>query len=257
MVKMDNEQLQPVPCGKCPPCRSRRASGWSFRLMQQDKISDSSHFITLTYDTNKVPIRMPGLMSLNKRDVQLFFKRLRKENDPNKKIKYFVAGEYGSKTYRPHYHAIIFNAQISTIQPAWGLGQIHYGTVSGSSIGYTLKYMCKENKHSPPFGEWDDREPEFQLMSKGLGVNYLSENINKWHKSDLENRMYCPLEDGKKIAMPRYYKDKLYDDDEREIIAYAAFKKAQSEVHPEWSDEQILYYFKTRFNEQQRGRDKI
>jgi hypothetical protein len=31
-----------------------------------------------------------------------------------------------------------------------------------------------------------------------------------WHKSDLENRMYLTLEGGKKIAMPRYFKDKIY-----------------------------------------------
>lgn len=39
--------------------------------------------------------------------------------------------------------------------------------------------------------------------------------IVEWHKADLDNRMYLPIEDGKKIAMPRYYKLKLYSDEER------------------------------------------
>lgn len=43
----------------------------------------------------------------------------------------------------------------------------------------------------------------------------------RWHKADLENRMYCNLHDGKKISMPRYYKNKIYDDDERSIVANA------------------------------------
>lgn len=256
MVKMDNEQFVPVPCGKCPPCRSRRASGWSFRLMQQEKISQSSSFITLTYDTTNVPISVKGFMSLNKRDVQLFFKRLRKAHNDDTKIKYYVCGEYGGQTNRPHYHAIIFNVRLPLVQPAWDKGQVYYGSVTGASIGYVLKYMCKENSTCGKY-EWDDRIPEFSLMSKGMGVNYLSSAVKKWHKSDMENRMYCPIEDGKKIAMPRYYKDKMYTAEEREIVSYAAFKKAQLEVHPRLSDEQILHYYKTRFNEQQRGRNKI
>jgi hypothetical protein len=41
----------------------------------------------------------------------------------------------------------------------------------------------------------------------------------KWHKNDLEKRMYIPIEDGKKIAMPRYYKDKMYNEEEKDKIA--------------------------------------
>lgn len=44
----------------------------------------------------------------------------------------------------------------------------------------------------------------------------------KWHKSDLENRMYLVLEGGKKIAMPRYFKDKIYTEEERKRIAFFA-----------------------------------
>lgn len=32
----------------------------------------------------------------------------------------------------------------------------------------------------------------------------------EWHKSDLCNRMYINVGDGKKAAMPRYFKDKIY-----------------------------------------------
>lgn len=40
-----------------------------------------------------------------------------------------------------------------------------------------------------------------------------------WHLADLPSRMCHVLEDGKKIAMSRYYKDKLYIQKDREIIA--------------------------------------
>lgn len=154
-----------VPCGRCPECKARRASAWSFRLREQEKISNSAHFLTLTYDTKKVPITKNGFMSVSRRDLQLFFKRLRKAN-PQSKIKYYAAAEYGGKTKRPHYHIILFNANIETCQPAWASGSIHYGEVTAASVGYSLKYITKSSK--VPEHRNDDREKEFALMSKGL-----------------------------------------------------------------------------------------
>lgn len=200
-----------LPCGKCPNCYARRISGWSFRLVEEERKSSSSYFITLTYTPENIKMTDNGYMNLDKRDTQLFMKRLRKLN--SKKLKYFTTGEYGSKTNRPHYHIILFNVKEDTIAKAWKLGNIHYGKVSKASVGYTLKYMSKTSK--VPLHKNDDRNKEFQLMSKGLGLNYIKESTIKWHKEDLLERMYLNIEEGKKIGMPRYYKDKIYTIDER------------------------------------------
>lgn len=220
MVKLVNGNECPVPCGKCPACYARRVSSWSFRLVEEDKRSDTSYFITLTYDTRHINITGKGYRTLCKRDVQLFFKKLRKYGsyDGCKSIKYYGVGEYGERTYRPHYHVILFNAKIDKIQLAWDKGSVHYGSVSEASIGYCLKYISKHKKI--PLHENDDRQKEFALMSKRLGDNYLTEAMVNWHKSDLYHRMFCNLKDGKKIAMPRYYKDKLYNAEEREEAAW-------------------------------------
>lgn len=216
----ENDRTIPVPCGKCPNCVARRTSAWSFRLMQQEKVSSSAHFITITYDTNYVPITDSGYMSLNFRDCQLFLKRLRKAHSKETRIKYYLVGEYGGKTNRPHYHALLYDVEINKIQNAWQKGQIHYGQVTAASIGYTLKYMSKPKKI--PVHAKDDRVPEKSLMSKGLGLNYLSSEIIKWHKNDLLKRMYLSLNDGRKVSMPRYYKDKLYTKAERNMIGEIA-----------------------------------
>lgn len=221
---------QPVPCGRCPNCKKRTISSWSFRLMQQDKVSDMSLFITLTYDTRYVPITPKGFLGLCKRDLQLFFKRLRKRYHSlyvdGKPIKYFAVGEYGGKTLRPHYHVLLFNCPVELISPSWDKGHVHYGQVSDASVGYTLKYMMKPGKI--PLHKNDDRHPEFRLMSKRIGISYLSVAMNKWHLSDLENRMYVNLEGGKKASMPRYYKDKLYTLEQRLVIA-AVMKERMDE----------------------------
>lgn len=268
-------QKVPVPCGKCPDCKGRRTSGWSFRLMQQDKISQTANFITLTYDTDHVPITRNGFMSLNKRHVQLFYKRLRKAHSADPigatmpAIKYYTVGEYGGKTQRPHYHAIIFNAHIPLIQEAWKYGSVHYGTVTGASVGYTLKYMQKESKI--PMHRNDDRLREFSLMSKGIGENYLTKQMIRWHKQDLDNRMYLNIEEGKKISMPRYYKDKIYSEMERKRVAFFAIQTAEEqrikrekkmyEIHGDSAIrvqiEVHMHQFKTMYKNAEQNRDKI
>lgn len=220
-----------VPCGRCENCLKRKISGWSFRLMQTLKTSYSSNFITLTYDTDHVPISKNGFMVLKKTDMQLFFKRLRISHDrllsDNKPppIKYYCVGEYGGKTMRPHYHIILFNSIVELIQPAWQLGQVNYGDVRGvneSSVGYCLKYISKPKKI--PMHRNDDRQREFGLMSKGLGETYLTDAMIQWHHNDINNRMYCNVEN-KKIAMPRYYKQKIYSEDQRVSVGIATRKK--------------------------------
>jgi hypothetical protein len=220
----------PVPCSKCPPCKKRRTSSWSFRLVKEGERSLSALFVTLTYNTEKVPITDNGFMNLDKADVQKFMKRLRKLS--NQKLKYYVCGEYGTKRMRPHYHLIIFNADKEKVELAWtlerkSLGQIYIGDVNEASIGYTLKYMTKKGKI--PMHYNDDRQKEFSLMSKGLGSNYLTEKMVKWHKNNIEERMYCNIKGNKKIAMPRYYKDKIYTDFEKIRISNHIKEKSEEE----------------------------
>jgi len=199
-------------------------SGWSFRLIKEGELSKTALFVTLTYDTKYVPLTKNGFMTLNKRDIQTYMKRLRKLSD--RKLKYYVCGEYGSKRDRPHYHMVIFNADAEKVERAWSeyragcgyvpFGTIYIGEVNEASIGYTLKYMQKPGKI--PKHKNDDRVKEFSLMSKRLGDNYISESMEKWHKNDLLNRMFVPIKDGKKISMPRYYKDKIYTETQKLLI---------------------------------------
>lgn len=207
----------PVGCGKCPSCKKRRVDGWVFRLLQEEKISQTSHFITLTYDTRFVPITKNGFMTLRKEDFQNYMKRLRKLC-PDAKLKYYAVGEYGSQTKRPHYHAIIFNVPDTQLfVDAWFLngqqiGSVHVGAVSGDSIAYCMKYIDKP--HTRMMHGRDDREKEFPLMSKKLGANYLTDEMVAYHQSDL-TRLYATKEGGHRVALPRYYRNKIYSEDQQ------------------------------------------
>lgn len=209
-VKNDRKFLNdfsyiPVPCGKCPNCYKKRIDHWVLRLVNEEKVSMSSTFVTLTYSEEALPINDSGVPTLFKPDVQKFFKRLRKKH--SSKIKYYLCGEYGTKTKRPHYHALIFNARNDLIDETWDYGDTHHGDVTKDSIAYTLKYMQKSNK------KFTDKQSEFSLMSKGLGLGYLKDNMIKYHKENMIP--YATLEGGAKISLPRYYKDRIFTESEK------------------------------------------
>lgn len=214
-------KFMPVPCGKCPECLSKRSNGWIFRLLEQDKVSENSLFCTFTYE-NKYFTRESGrltekgFMTLVKRDFQLFMKRLRKSTTNGKIIKYYAVGEYGSSTFRPHYHAIIFNSSRGDIEKAWGLGNVHCDVVNGNTVAYTTKYMHKGRLI--PLHSNDDRTPEFQLFSKGLGLSYINEQTIAYHNADL-SRQYLTAEGGVKIPMPRIYRNRLFSDSVKKKLA--------------------------------------
>lgn len=204
----------PVPCGRCPSCLQRRASSWAFRIAMEAVISDSASFITLTYDNDHVPITDRKFMNLSKRDVQLFIKRLRFLHPKgHKRIRYYCAAEYGSSTHRPHYHLIMFDVDVELLEAAWQLGQVHVGNVEHASISYTVKYISKGR--TVPAHKNDDRQPEFSLMSKKMGLKYLTPEMVDYHHQDL-TRNYITLEGGIKIAMPRYYRDRIFSAEQKD-----------------------------------------
>lgn len=97
-----------LPCRQCIGCRLEKSRQWATRLLHEKKYHPGSVFLTLTYDEDHVP--KDG--TLNKTDLQSFWKKLRFRNSDygKAKIKYFACGEYGDQTGRPHYHAALYGS---------------------------------------------------------------------------------------------------------------------------------------------------
>lgn len=189
-----------VPCGQCRWCRVLRSSNWAMRMMHEVESWDSSVFITLTYNNDF----LPGDRNLSKREFQLFIKRLRKEVVT--KIKYYGCGEYGEKYGRPHYHAIVFGVScndVRIIEKAWPFGFVKVGNVTSKSCKYVSKYINKAPLGKSRIKEIEDgRVPPFQLSSKGLGLSWLMENVDRVGAQGIRYH-------GKQKSLPRYYIKKL------------------------------------------------
>lgn len=204
-----------VPCGKCHVCIYRRATDWTFRMMEEAKVSTSVHFITLTYEDNKLPWTDDG-PSLYKKDLQDFWKRFRKNNGIEN-LKYYACGEYGTKTKRPHYHAIIYNAEEAateqTIERDWKKGIVDVRAAKSHSMRYVANYI---QKRSTQIQEKDAREKEFSVMSKGLGKDWLTKQMTDLIRQQQTGSVQI---NGVHHRIPRYYRDKVFTYDEKTIIS--------------------------------------
>ena len=123
-------------------------------------------------------------------------KRLRKRL-PNQKIRFFASGEYGGKTFRPHYHLILFNCKLDdvellvknerefryytakTISDCWKYGFHIITKVNWSTCAYVARYVVKKQtgKGAEVYEKYNF-PPEFALMSRkpGIGKQFFEDN---------------------------------------------------------------------------------
>lgn len=227
-----------VPCGRCPECVKAKINSWLFRLDKELEISTTPLFITLTYNEECVPRTTSGRKTLRKRDIQLWLKRLRKEyaKISKKRIVYYLCGEYGSRTRRPHYHAVMLNMDNPELIPStWKNGFTDYSILGKNGARYVLKYMSKQKLPKD-----SEIEREFSLMSKKIGANYLTDAMVKYHNRRVENCVIVTKK-GYKMALPKYYKEKIYDEISRKNVTDYMQKRAKSVVDERVKKQMLKY----------------
>lgn len=236
----DRTDFLPLPCGKCIGCRLEYSRQWANRCMLELQYHESSYFVTLTYNDehlriNYYPDPETGeafeSATLCKRDFQLFMKRLRKKYGDG--IRFFAAGEYGTKTFRPHYHAIIFGLKLDDLKPykrsaqgfqyytsealqsVWcedgqPIGYAVVAPVTWETCAYTARYVVKKlNGAEAQFYSDFNLVPEFSLMSRrpGIARQYYDDHPDLMEKDKIN---IATDKKGLSFKPPRYY-DHLYD----------------------------------------------
>ena len=244
-----------IPCGHCLGCRQDQANEWTNRLILESKYHDSTLFMTLTYSNeNLVPVAFTdeetgefhGGFTLSKRDVQLFFKRLRKAH-PDDHIRYYIAGEYGPHTGRPHYHAIVFGLHLDDMVPfgasetgnqyfvsedlqnVWSKGFVSVEPANEFTIRYVTGYVTKKLGVYP--NEKFEKEgltPPFALSSRrpGIGYQYFEDNATKLL---LRDHIVLGTQQGTlQCNVPRYYRKKFKDFGFEEEMTERTLKKCRN-----------------------------
>lgn len=203
--------------------------------MEQSYHSES-WFLTLTYDDEHLPISHPvnpatgEIVSVHstlvKKDLQDFMKRLRFNSKQS--IRYFAAGEYGSQTYRPHYHLLLFGLHLDDLQVirknfagqpyyispfidrCWPFGIHILGQVTWQSAAYVARYTMKKatSGYDKRYYDFAGIEPEFQTMSlkPAIGRQYYDDHPEIF---DYDFFNVSTPQGGRKVYPPEYFR-KLY-----------------------------------------------
>lgn len=157
-----------VGCRKCLPCRINHARLWAGRILLESLCYERSSFWTLTYSPEHYPkdgslvldhLRM-WVRSIRRRDVSL---------------RYFGVGEYGSRTWRAHYHAVLFGVPENHPTPAlcWDKGFVSAGVLTPERARYIGDYAVKNlRKKTAP--DLQGRAPEFMRCSLKPGIGAIN-----------------------------------------------------------------------------------
>lgn len=242
----------PFGCTQCLPCRINRRRQWTFRMLLESFKHGDSSFVTLTYAEN------PGSTStgcgvckdgckrcncsshsksLEPAHARNFLKRLRKILG-SEKIRYFLVGEYGKETLRPHFHAILFglpqltagglNGLSGVVRSAWRCGHTYVGDANIDSMQYVAGYVTKklastEMPLAPkvlgePRRYVDGRIAEFSRMSLRPGIGaYAADDIARVVDTPFGLRELIDSGDvpatlkmgGKSLPLARYIRGKI------------------------------------------------
>lgn len=212
-----------IGCGQCPACRGRRAQDWVIRICHEAQMHECNAFVTLTYDQE----HLPSDGGLHVEHFQVFIKALRKWW--KRPLRYFHCGEYGEREGRPHYHAILFGIDFAwdrvllerpgdaaplfrspTLSRFWTRGHSSLGAVTPESAAYVARYAVKASSTPVVDGATGEvLRPEYATMSRrpGLGDSWFEKFGRDVFPSDEV------VLDGQKYRPPRYYDEKLSEDD--------------------------------------------
>lgn len=204
-----------VPCGKCIGCIRDKARSWRVRLLHEHMYGNHTSCICLTLTIAPEYYEKMSSAEDRRRAVagsfRSFLDRLRYYCKDRKLPKRFFVSELGEKRGRLHFHGFVWDCPLSEaiFAKAWRYGFVGYRPLkSAKQLTYATKYISKAvHAHHVPY----------IFVSPGLGKGYLERSDwQAWHHSpdgDLPVHN-CVRFDSFVYALPRYYREKIFTDDE-------------------------------------------
>ena len=219
-LKDKRAEYVPVGCGKCIECMKQKARSWYIRLQEEIKVNKTGKFVTLTFSNEYIYKLSENLKSegynldndICKIAVRRFLERWRKKH--KKSVKHWLVSEIGGHgSENIHLHGIIFTDNVKDIKEIWKYGYVFIGDyVNCKTISYITKYITKTDvKHK--------YYTQIVLCSPGIGSNYINSHNakNNIYKGKDTNEFY-KNQQGYKMNLPIYYRNNIYNDNEKENL---------------------------------------
>lgn len=226
-----------IPCGQCLGCRLDWSADWAARCEKEASLWAVNSFVTLTYSDEFLPrVFSPGdgveRSSVSVEAFQKFMKRLRKARAGSAAagIRFFGGGEYGDKSERAHYHAILFNCGFpdrrihskaadgtplfisEELSRLWPFGFSTIGAVNFKTAAYVARYCVKKVTGVGSEARYAAHgiEAPFMLMSRkpGIGAGWFER-----FSSDVYPAGRIVVGEGKERQAPRFFDEKWKAED--------------------------------------------
>lgn len=215
-----------IECGKCYECKRKKAREWKIRNAEQLRETPKATFFTGTFTDERIE-KIAKKYNIDKneaneiatKEVRLFLERIRRKNK-GKSIKHWIVTEKGhTNTRRIHIHGLFYAEDGMSVyrlnellKNNWIAGYSYNGRyVNEKTINYIAKYLTKDDLDNKDFtGK--------VLVSPGLGRKYIErgKKINEFRKE--ETKEEYRFRNGMLAPLPKYYKNKIYTEEERELL---------------------------------------
>lgn len=223
----------PIGCGWCYECLKQKGNEWRVRLAEEIRGQNDWSFVTLTFSEESLreiteviwkKEKVEGYLLDNEIAtvaVRRFLERWRKKY--KKSLRHWFITELGHQgTERVHLHGVVKTRDMDEVERVWKYGWVWKGKkkneglvnyVNEKTISYMVKYATKAEKKHKGY------KPKI-LCSKGIGGKYmdrLDSKLNEF-KDNGKTRDYYVTRTGYKVGLPIYYRNKIYDEDEKEEL---------------------------------------
>lgn len=212
----------PIGCGKCMECRRKKAREWQVRLMEDIKVNTNGKFVTLTFSNESIKALSKECEGaegyeldngIAKKGVRRWLENWRSKY--KKSLRHWLVTELGGNgTENIHIHGIIWtDKEEEEIKEKWNYGHVWMGGyVNEKTVNYIVKYVNKI----------DEKHKYYQskiLTSAGIGGNYMQRKDVERNKYKInETNEGYKTTSGHEIAMPIYWRNKIYNESEREAL---------------------------------------
>ena len=226
----------PIGCQNCMECRKQKARAWQVRLLEDIKDNRNGKFVTLTFSDESFAkiaeeFELTGYELDNEvatRAVRLFLERWRKKF--KKSLRHWLVTELGHNgTKNIHLHGIVWTDEdLRLVEEIWSYGYVWKGRergytdkcgrliyenyVSERTVNYIIKYITKVDAENLYY-------KSRVLTSPGIGKGYTNRVDAKNNRfRGRETQEAYRTRTGHKINMPIYWRNKIYSEQERELL---------------------------------------
>ena len=215
----------PVGCGRCMECRKQRGRNWQVRLHEEVKVNTNGKFVTLTFNENSLSELIDVIENITPLTgydldneiatvgMRRFLERWRKST--GKSVRHWFITELGqTNTERVHLHGILFTDKDEEfIKDRWKYGHVYIGEfVNEKTVNYIVKYVSKTDRLHPNY-------TSKVLCSHGIGKNFVTSYNSERNRFNGDNTKETYVtRTGIKLGLPTYYRNHIYNEDEREKL---------------------------------------